>query len=102
MDILTLYHFLLYFFFSYFVKNNYFLVICTSILWEIFEYTITNTPVIRDFMIKNWPLKPIQTTKKTETGLIIPWKTESLHMRMEDILANLLGYYVGLLFWQYF
>jgi len=103
MDILSLFHFLIYFFLAFYIKDNYLLIILLGISWEIFEYIITNYPPTRDFMIKHWPIhkkywqgKVKSNIRYTETGLIIPWFTENLPLRIEDMFFNILGYYCGL------
>ena len=102
MDILSIFHFLIYFVLAFYFNENYILITIMGISWEIFEYTITNVPQIRDFLIKNWPIpekywqeKVRLNKKKTETGLVIPWLTETVPLRMEDLLFNTLGYYCG-------
>ena len=103
MDFLSICHFVLYFIFAYFIKDNFLLITIIGIVWEIFEYTITNVPVTRDFLIKHWPI-PIKywnekvklKMEKTETGLIIPWMTENLPLRIEDLIFNSFGYFCGM------
>ena len=103
MDILSLYHFLIYFVLAFYIKDNYLLITILGISWEIFEYTITNVPLTRDFMIKYWPIPhrywpetAKNNVQKTDTGLIIPWFTETIPLRIEDLFFNTLGYLCGI------
>jgi len=104
MDILSICHFLIYFVLAFFIKEDYVLITIIGISWELFEYSITNIPLIRDFMIKYWPIpikywneKVRKSMTETETGLIIPWMTENVPLRIEDLLFNTLGYVCGTL-----
>ena len=93
MDFLSICHFVLYFIFAYFIKDNFLLITIIGIVWEIFEYTITNVPVIRDFLIKHWPLR--KKWMRDNNNINVPWKTEQIEDRMEDLIFNTLGYYCG-------
>ena len=82
IDILSLNHFLIYFSFGLFFKNQYKLIILLSILWEIFEYIISHIDYTRNFLIKYW---------------FVPEKywNEPLYNKLYDILINMLGYIIG-------
>ena len=67
-----------------------------GISWEIFEYTITNVPVIREFLIKHWPLR--EKWMLDNNNIMVPWKTEQIKDRMEDLIFNSLGYFAGSMF----
>jgi len=92
MDFLSIWHFVLYFILAYF-KQSYVLITIIGIVWEIFEYTITNVPVIRDFLIKHWPLR--KKWMRDNNNINVPWKTEQIEDRIEDLIFNTLGYYCG-------
>jgi len=96
MDILTLWHFTIYFSLAYFIKDNYLLITIIGLTWELFEYSVTNIPIIRDFLIDIWPLK--NKWMKDNQGINVPWKTEQVCDRIEDMVSNTLGYTCGLLF----
>ena len=82
IDILSLFHFLIYLIIGKYIKNNYKLIIFISILWELFEYFISRTVPIKDFLKKYW---------------IVPFKywNDSFEHSLVDISFNLLGYYIG-------
>lgn len=83
-DFLSVIHFLIYFVLGIFIKNKYYLALLLGILWEIFEYTITQCKYTRNLLIKYW---------------IIPqkiWDEDLINMnRISDLIFNMLGYYFG-------
>ena len=93
MDFLSICHFVIYFIFAYFYKDNFLLITIIGIAWEIFEYTITNVPVTRDFLIKYWPLR--KKWMLDNNNINVPWKTEQIEDRIEDLIFNTLGYFCG-------
>ena len=92
MDFLSICHFVLYFMLAYF-KHSYVIITIIGVVWEIFEYTITNVPVIRDFLIKHWPFR--KKWMLDNNNINVPWKTEQIEDRIEDLIFNSLGYYCG-------
>ena len=81
-DILSLGHFILYFFFRVFIKNKYKGVLLLGVLWELFEYIISNNDYIKNIIIENW---------------MIPeryWNDTFQH-KIFDIIFNMLGYHFG-------
>jgi hypothetical protein len=95
MDILSICHFLIYFVLAFFIKEDYVLITIIGISWELFEYSITNIPLIRDFLIKYWPLR--NKWMLDNNGINVPWMTEQIKNRIEDLLFNTLGYVCGTL-----
>jgi len=93
MDFLSICHFVLYFIGAFYIPDNFALITILGILWEIFEYTITNVPVIREFLIKHWPLR--KKWMLDNNNIMVPWKTEQIKDRMEDLIFNSLGYFCG-------
>jgi hypothetical protein len=82
VDILSISHFLIYFTIGLFLKNQYLLMFIISLLWEIFEYTISHTDYTRQFLIKHW---------------VIPEKywNEPFSNKFYDVIINMTGYSIG-------
>jgi len=81
-DILSLGHFILYFFLGVFIKNKYKGALLLGVLWELFEYIISNNDYIKNIIIENW---------------MIPenyWNDTFQH-KIFDIIFNMLGYHFG-------
>ena len=83
-DFLSVIHFLIYYVFGLFVKNNYTLAFILGILWELFEIVITTCDCTRKLLIKYW---------------IVPkriWDEDVFNInRVSDMVFNLLGYHFG-------
>ncbi len=82
LDPLSISHFIWYFILGLYVKNNYKLVLFLSLLWEIFEYYITNITYTRQLLIKYWPIP-----KKY-------WDENNIN-RVSDVIINFIGYEIG-------
>lgn len=82
IDILSLGHFLLWYIVGIYYKNKYIEVLFLGIMWEIFEYIISNNNEIKKIIIDNW---------------IIPEKywNDTLSHKIVDITFNMIGYYYG-------
>ena len=83
IDILSLVHFVQYFFIALYIPNDYEFAIKLSVIWELFEYTMTNNPKINKLLVKYWPIP-----KKY-------WEEKNIYNRLFDIIFNMLGYYIG-------
>ena len=82
IDILSVQHFMIFFFLGVYWKNKYKAALFLGVLWEILEYLmITNEPT-RSFILDNWfvPEKYIHDT---------------LEHIITDIIINMIGYYIG-------
>ena len=82
LDPLSISHFVWYFILGLYTKNNYKLVLFLSLLWEIFEYYITNYKYTRQLLIKYWPIP-----KKY-------WDENNAN-RISDVIINFIGYEIG-------
>jgi hypothetical protein len=82
IDVLSINHFLIYFILGLFLKNQYKLIIILSLVWELFEYTISHINYTRQFLINYW---------------FIPEKywNEPFTNKIYDIIINIIGYYIG-------
>jgi hypothetical protein len=83
IDPLSIIHFLQYFIFGIFFKNKFILVIISSFAWEIFEYYFIRNKIIKNFLIKYWPIPQKY------------WEEKNIINRIFDIKFNLLGYFIG-------
>ena len=82
LDILSLFHFLIYFVIGIFIKDQYTLIIIISVLWECFEYYISRTQSIKNKIIQCWPIP-------------FHYWNDSLEHSLIDIFINILGYSLG-------
>lgn len=82
INILSLFHFLIYLLIGIYIKNNYTLILFLSITWELFEYFISRNIYIRNNILRIWPI-PLKY-----------WHDSYKHSAI-DIIFNLLGYYIG-------
>ena len=82
INILSLFHFLIYLVIGIYIKNNYLLILFLSIIWELFEYFISRNIYIRNSILRIWPI-PLKY-----------WHDTRIHS-VVDIIFNLLGYYIG-------
>jgi len=82
VDILSVQHFMIFFFLGVYWKKKYRAALFLGIFWEILEYLmITNEPT-RSFILDNWfvPEKYIHDTLKHS---------------ITDIIVNMIGYHIG-------
>ena len=82
LDILSIFHFLIYFVIGLYFKGYYKLILFIGILWEVFEYCLVSNKKTRKLMIQLWPI-PIRY-----------WH-DSFEHSMVDIMINMIGYYIG-------
>jgi len=82
IDILSLFHFIIYLIIGKYYKNNYMIIILISLLWEQFEYIISRNSFIRTTIEEFWPIPSSM------------WKDSKSHSLI-DIFINLLGYHIG-------
>lgn len=82
-DKLTIVHFLQYFIFGLYIKNKYLLVLLVGILWEIFEYLISNNNFTYNLLKKCWPIEEKY------------WNEKNIYNKVIDIISNMLGYHFG-------
>ena len=54
IDLLSLTHFFLWFFFGLFIKNEYKLVLILGVLWELFERLLISNKQIVNLLKKYW------------------------------------------------
>ena len=82
IDILSLFHFLIYLFLGYYIKHKYFLALFLSVLWEIFEKIIVTNKYTRNIIKKYW---------------IIPinYIDDTFDHSITDIIINMIGYTIG-------
>ena len=85
IDPLSYGHFLIWFTFGLFIKNEYKLVLILGILWEIFERILISNEQIVKFL---------------ETYWIVPktfWFTneKDISKNISDLVVNMIGYYIG-------
>ena len=86
IDILSISHYINYVILWIYVKNNYILAFVLGIIWEIFEYYITNYEYTKNLLIKYW---------------FIPqkyWEEKNKYNRVFDIIFNMIGYTIGNLY----
>ena len=83
IDILSFNHFMIYFLIGLKFKNYYKLIFILSILWEIFEYTISYIDYTREFMIKYWMVDQYY------------WNEKNIVNKLFDVIFNMLGYFIG-------
>jgi len=83
IDILSLVHFFQYFCIALYIPNDYKFAIKLSLIWEVFEYTMTSNPTIDKLLVQYWPIP-----KKY-------WEEKNIYNRLFDIIFNMLGYYIG-------
>ena len=82
VDVMHISHFMIYFIFGLLYPKHYKIILCISILWEIFEIIIVNNDILYYF---------------TKTYWIIPEKywNETITNKIIDVCANFIGYYLG-------
>jgi hypothetical protein len=85
IDLLSLTHFFLWFFFGLFIKNEYKLVLILGVLWELFERLLISNKQIVNLLKKYWfvPYKYWYTNEK------------DIHKNISDLVINMIGYYIG-------
>ena len=69
--------------FGLFVKNKYEVALLIGILWEIFEYSITNWDYSRELLKKHWPIPEKY------------WNEKNIFNKLFDLVFNMFGYYIG-------
>ena len=82
LDLMSISHFLFFFILGIFNKNKYKGAFLLGILWEFFEYIISNNITIKNFIIDNWFIPEIY------------WNDTFQHKCM-DLLINMIGYNIG-------
>lgn len=82
LDILSIFHFLIYFIIGLYFKGYYKLILFIGVLWELFEKCLASNKKIRKLMIQIWPI-PIR------------YWNDSLKHSVVDIIINMIGYYIG-------
>mgnify|MGYP001254256754 CR=1 FL=1 len=82
IDLMSISHFLTFFILGVFVKNKYKGALLLGIIWEIFEYIISNNIKIKNFIIENW---------------FVPERywNDTIQHKFMDILINMIGYQIG-------
>lgn len=82
IDLMSISHFLTFFILGIFVKNKYKGALLLGIIWEIFEYIISNNIKIKKFIIENW---------------FVPEKywNDTFQHKCMDISINMIGYHIG-------
>ena len=83
IDILSVSHFFIYFFFGLIIKNEYKLIFIIGVIWEIFEYIVTNYSYTKNLLIKYWPINLKYWAEKNNLNKIF------------DLIINMIGYYIG-------
>ena len=83
-DILSIWHFILYYIVGLYIKNNYVLAFGSGMLWEIFEYIVTKNKYTRKLLIQYWPISQRI------------WDEDLFNQnRISDLIFNMLGYHLG-------
>jgi len=82
IDILSLFHFIIYLFIGYFIKNKYFLALFLGVLWEIFEKILVSNPYTRYLLIEYWFIP-------------IDYIDDTFEHSITDIIINMIGYTIG-------
>ena len=82
LDLMSVTHFLIYFFVGIVFKNNYLLIFYISIIWEIFEFTLIYNKYTYQLLKRYW---------------FVPEKywNENIYNSLSDIVINLFGYFIG-------
>jgi hypothetical protein len=83
IDILSLVHFIIYLCLGIIVKNEYQFALMIGIVWEIFEYFVTNYKYTRELLIKYWPIN------------LKYWEEKNRLNKVFDIMFNMMGYHIG-------
>ena len=82
IDILSLFHFLIYLFLGYYIKHKYLLALFLGILWEIFEKFIVTNKYTR-YLIEEYWFIPID------------YIDDTFEHSVTDIIINMIGYTIG-------
>lgn len=82
IDILSLFHFLLYLFLGYYIKHKYLLALFLGILWEIFEKFIVTNEYTRYLLEEYWFIP-------------IDYIDDTFEHNITDIIINMIGYTIG-------
>ena len=82
-DEMSIMHFTNYVALGLFIKNKYFFAFLIGIIWEIFEYNVTNNKYLENLLVEYWPIP-----KRL-------WEEKNIFNRIVDLICNMLGYYVG-------
>mgnify|MGYP001225861047 FL=1 len=82
IDILSLFHFLLYLFLGYYIKHKYLLALLLGILWEIFEKNIVTNEYTRNLLEEYWFIP-------------IDYIDDTFEHSVTDIIINMIGYTIG-------
>lgn len=82
LDILSIFHFIIYLILGIYYKGNYSVILLISLLWEQFEYIISRNSFIRNKIEEFWPIP---------SNL---WYDSNIHS-LTDISINLIGYHIG-------
>tara|TARA_Y100001970_G_scaffold269563_1_gene362218 strand:- start:503 stop:784 length:282 start_codon:yes stop_codon:yes gene_type:complete len=82
IDLLSLFHFLLYFCIGLFYKDKYLIIFIIGIIWEIFEKFIITTEYTRDLLLEYWFIPELYINDTLEHSIV-------------DIIINMIGYTIG-------
>lgn len=82
IDILSLFHFLIYLFLGYYIKHKYLLALLLGVLWEIFEKFIVTNKYTR-YLIEEYWFIPIN------------YIDDTFDHSITDIIINMIGYTIG-------
>ena len=82
IDILSLFHFLIYLFLGYYIKHKYLLALLLGVLWEIFEKFIITNKYTRYLIEKYWFIP-------------INYIDDTFEHSITDIIINMIGYTIG-------
>lgn len=81
IDFLSIMHIINNIIIGIYLKDQYLFVFLLGVMWEIFEYTMVNTPPVRKLILKHYPIK------------IEKW--EDKLNKSFDLIFNMIGYYIG-------
>ena len=81
IDFLSIMHIINNIIIGIYLKDQYLFVFLLGVMWEIFEYTMVNTPPVRKLILKHYPIK------------IEKW--ENILNKSFDLIFNMIGYYIG-------
>ena len=82
IDILSLFHFLIYLFLGYYIKHKYLIALLLGVLWEIFEKIIVSNSYTR-YLLKEYWFIPIN------------YIDDTFDHSITDIIINMIGYTIG-------
>lgn len=82
LDILSIFHFLIYLCLGYFIKHKYILALLVGILWELFEKALVSNSYTY-YLLENYWFIPRK------------YADDSLDHSITDIIINMIGYTIG-------